>query len=101
MKTRKLTLTALMTAVALGIFVAEAQIPFMPSIPGIKLGLGQCGDGLCHVSAGTGRHGMYRPCAGYAGLLCHRTTDGVSIQYGWGPVSSLYQHCTISLFSCK
>lgn len=39
MKTRKLTLTALMTAVALGIFVAEAQIPFMPSIPGIKLGL--------------------------------------------------------------
>lgn len=36
MKTRKLTLTALMTAVALGIFVAEAQIPFMPSIPGIS-----------------------------------------------------------------
>lgn len=39
MKTRKLTVTALMTAVALGIFVAEAQIPFFPSIPGIKLGL--------------------------------------------------------------
>ena len=39
MRIRKLTVTALMTAVALGIFAAEAQIPFFPSIPGIKLGL--------------------------------------------------------------
>ena len=38
-KTRTLTVTALMTAVALGIFVAEAQIPFFTWIPGIKLGL--------------------------------------------------------------
>lgn len=39
MKTRKLTATALLTAVALSIFVAEAQIPVLTTIPGIKLGL--------------------------------------------------------------
>lgn len=39
MRTRKLTATALMTAVALSIFVAEAQIPVLTAVPGIKLGL--------------------------------------------------------------
>ena len=39
MKTRKLTLMAMLTAVALIIFVVEAQIPALVPIPGIKLGL--------------------------------------------------------------
>lgn len=39
MNTKTLTKTALLTAIALGIFVAEAQIPFFTGIPGIKLGL--------------------------------------------------------------
>lgn len=37
--TKKLTLMAVLTAVALGIFVIEAQIPPLAPIPGIKLGL--------------------------------------------------------------
>lgn len=39
MKTRKLTLLALLTAIALTIFMVEAQIPALLPIPGIKLGL--------------------------------------------------------------
>ena len=39
MKTRKLTLLALLSAIALTIFMVEAQIPPLVPIPGIKLGL--------------------------------------------------------------
>ena len=39
MKTKKLTLLALLTAIALTIFMIEAQIPALVPIPGIKLGL--------------------------------------------------------------
>lgn len=38
-KTGKLTLMALLTAIALTIFMIEAQIPALVPIPGIKLGL--------------------------------------------------------------
>ena len=39
MKTKKLTLLALLSAIALTIFMVEAQIPPLLPIPGIKLGL--------------------------------------------------------------
>ncbi len=39
MKIRKLTLLALFTAIALTIFMVEAQIPPLVPIPGVKLGL--------------------------------------------------------------
>ena len=39
MKTRKLTLMALLTAIALTIFMIEAQIPPIVPLPGVKLGL--------------------------------------------------------------
>ena len=39
MKNRKLTRLALLTAIALTIFMVEAQIPALLPIPGIKLGL--------------------------------------------------------------
>ena len=39
MKAKKLTVMALLTAIALTIFLVEAQIPPLVSIPGIKLGL--------------------------------------------------------------
>lgn len=39
MKIKKLTLLAMLTAVALIIFVVEAQIPALVPIPGVKLGL--------------------------------------------------------------
>lgn len=39
MKTRKLTALALLTAIALTIFLIEVQIPPLVPIPGIKLGL--------------------------------------------------------------
>ena len=39
MKTKKLTLLALLSAIALTIFMVEAQIPPLVPIPGIKLGL--------------------------------------------------------------
>ena len=39
MKTSKLTRMALLTAIALTIFMIEAQIPPIVPIPGIKLGL--------------------------------------------------------------
>ena len=39
MKTRKLTTMALLSAIALTIFMVEAQIPALVPIPGIKLGL--------------------------------------------------------------
>ena len=39
MKTKKLTLLALLTAIALTIFMIEAQIPPVVPLPGVKLGL--------------------------------------------------------------
>lgn len=39
MKTRKLTLMAMLTAIALTIFMVEAQIPAPVPLPGVKLGL--------------------------------------------------------------
>ena len=39
MKTKKLTLLALLTAIALTIFMVEAQIPPLVPLPGVKLGL--------------------------------------------------------------
>ena len=39
MKTRKLTRMALLTAIALTIFMVEAQIPPLVPLPGVKLGL--------------------------------------------------------------
>ena len=39
MKTRKMVLLGLLTAIALTIFMLEAQIPALVPIPGIKLGL--------------------------------------------------------------
>ena len=39
MSTRKLTLMAVFTAIALTIFIAEAQIPPILPVPGVKLGL--------------------------------------------------------------
>ena len=39
MKTRKLTIMALFSAIALTIFMVEAQIPALVPIPGVKLGL--------------------------------------------------------------
>ncbi len=39
MKTRKLTQMALLAAIALTIFMVEAQIPALVPIPGVKLGL--------------------------------------------------------------
>ena len=39
LKTKKLTLLALLTAIALTIFMVEAHIPALVPIPGIKLGL--------------------------------------------------------------
>ena len=38
-KTKKLTLLALLSAIALTIFMVEAQIPALVPIPGVKLGL--------------------------------------------------------------
>lgn len=39
MKIRKLTLMAVLTAIALTIFMIEAQIPVLVPVPGVKLGL--------------------------------------------------------------
>lgn len=39
MKTKKLTLLSLLSAIALTIFMVEAQIPALVPIPGVKLGL--------------------------------------------------------------
>ncbi len=38
-RTRRLSLMALLTAMALGIFALEAQLPALAPIPGVKLGL--------------------------------------------------------------
>ena len=39
MKTKRLTQAALLTAIALTIFMVEAQLPALAPIPGMKLGL--------------------------------------------------------------
>lgn len=90
MKTRKMVLLALLSAIALTIFMIEAQIPPLVPIPGIKLGLANIvtvftvfllgpGSGVCVLStriflgavfAGNFSTILYSAAGGALAILC-------------------------------
>ena len=53
MKTRKLTTLSMLTAIALTIFMVEAQIPPLTPIPGIKMGLSNIVTGFIVFAIGS------------------------------------------------
>jgi len=62
LKTKRLTRLALLTAIALTIFMVELQIPSPIPVPGVKLGLSNIVTVYCVV--------VYGPWSGLAVLLC-------------------------------
>ena len=58
LKTRKLTLMALLTAIALTIFMIEAQIPALVPVPGVKLGLANIVTVFAVFALGSGEAAM-------------------------------------------
>lgn len=62
MKTKHLTRLALLTAIALSIFIVELQIPMPVPIPGVKLGLSNIVTVYCMFS--------YGPWSALGVLLC-------------------------------
>ena len=72
MKTKKLTVMAILTAVALTIFVLEAQIPPIVPLPGVKLGLSNIITVFAVFAMGPGEAAAILACriflgAGFAG----------------------------------
>ena len=69
MKTRKLTQMALLTAIALTIFMVEAQIPPIVPLPGVKLGLSNIVTVFAVFSLGPGEAAAILFCRIFLGSI--------------------------------
>ncbi len=69
MKTRKLTRLALLTAVALTIFMVEAQIPSVVPLPGVKLGLSNIVTVYAVFAIGPGEAAAILACRIFLGAV--------------------------------
>lgn len=69
MKAKRLTLCALLTAIALTIFVAEAQIPPIVPVPGMRLGLANVVTVYAMFALGPGDTLMILLCRIFLGSL--------------------------------
>ena len=69
MKTKKLTLMALLTAIALTIFMIEAQIPPLVPLPGVKLGLANIVTVYAVFALGPRRAAMILACRVFLGAV--------------------------------
>ena len=69
MKTRKITRMALLTAIALTIFMVEAQIPPIVPMPGVKLGLSNIVTVFAVFSLGPGEAAAILFCRIFLGSI--------------------------------
>lgn len=69
MKTKKLVLLALLTAIALTIFLVEAQIPAPVPIPGVKLGLANIVTVFTVFAVGSGEGTAVLVCRVFLGAV--------------------------------
>lgn len=69
MKTRKLTRMALLTAIALTIFMVEAQIPAVVPLPGVKLGLSNIVTVYAVFTLGPGEAAAILSCRIFLGAV--------------------------------
>ncbi len=69
MKIRKLTLLALFTAIALTIFMIEAQIPPLVPIPGVKIGLANIVTVFLVFTVGSKEAAMVLACRIFLGAV--------------------------------
>lgn len=69
MKTKKLTVMAILTAVALTIFVLEAQIPPIVPLPGVKLGLSNIITVFAVFALGPGEAAAILACRIFLGAV--------------------------------
>ena len=96
MKTKKLALMALLTAIALTIFMVEAQIPPLVPLPGVKIGLSNivtvfavfalgpkeaasilfCRIFLGSIFAGNFSSILYSAAGGFCAISDHRPSEG-------------------------
>ncbi len=69
MKTKKLTTMALLTAIALTIFMVEAQIPAFIPLPGVKLGLANIVTVFAVFTLGPGEAAAILACRIFLGSI--------------------------------
>ena len=84
MKTKKITLTALLTAIALILFVVEAQIPVLVPVPGVKLGLANIVTVYAMFALGPGPALLILICRVVLGSLLTGQMMGLLFSLGGG-----------------
>ncbi len=87
MKTKKLTRLALLTAIALTIFLVELQIPSPVPIPGVKLGLSNIITLYCVYSYGPGSALAVLVCRVALGAVCSGRIAAIAYSLAGGLLS--------------
>ena len=100
-KTKKLTLMAALCAVALTIFVAEAQIPAVVPIPGVKLGLANIVTLLTMVLLGKREAGAVLAVRLILGSIFTGSVSALLFSAAGGALAYLVMCLTIGLFPEK
>ena len=88
-KTRKLTLMALLTAIALTIFMVEAQIPPVVPLPGVKLGLANIVTVFAVFALGPGEAAAILFCRVFLGAVFAGTFSSIFYSAAGGTLAIL------------
>lgn len=100
-KTKKLTLMAVLAAIALTIFVAESQIPSVVPIPGVKLGLANIVTLIAMVLLGKKEAGAVLAVRIILGSMFTGSVSALIFSVAGGLCAYLVMCLTIGLFPEK
>ena len=100
-KTKKLTLLAVLAAIALTIFVAEAQIPPIVPIPGVKLGLANIVTLIAMVLLGRKEAGAVLAVRIFLGSMFTGSVSALIFSVAGGLCAYLVMCLTVGLFPEK
>ena len=96
MKTKKLTLMALLTAIALTIFMIEAQIPPVVPLPGVKLGLANIITVFAVFALGPGEAAAILFCRVFLGAVFAGNFSSIFYSAAGGTLAVLYDMSTLT-----
>lgn len=100
-KTKKLSLMALLTAIALIVFVIEAQIPPLVPIPGVKLGLANMITLVAMVILGRKEAGAILVVRILMGSMFAGGVSGFMFSVAGGLLAYIVMICLVGVFPIK
>ena len=101
MKTKKLTLMALLTAIALTIFMVEAQIPPVVPLPGVKLGLSNIVTVFAVFALGPGEAASILFCRIFLGAVFAGNFSSIFYSAAGGTLAILATICLRKILTRK